>query len=793
MYHRFHGLLTVALCAIGAQGLLNCGGGSDPNYSGIGGVGGWGGDGGTLTQSTDDSGGSGGNGGGGIGGSNSGGSGRSSSSNGGISGSGSGGSGGNGGGGIGGSNSGGSGGNSSSNGGIGGSDSGGSSNAGATGTSLEYSKTVDSTGATLTVAGVTLTVPQGAVSTPTNITITQTSDPVPSGYDAYSPLYRFEPAGATFTKPVTVSLPFQGDAKLATIFWSRTGTTGYERLSATIAGNVATVQVTHFSTGFVANGVEYTDPPDKSCVNERLIKGQTLSPSAVALFFEVDDCQGRPITGLTTSDFAVDEDSTKLSSEAVPTILNATGLSIFASLVIDMSSSTQSVLPQVISGAKAFVHKLQDAGNPLMVQISVEVFAGEASLTELQAPTLDETKVLAALDSLSGYKPADPSSTNLYGAVISGLQKLTQARTTFESRNYGGALTSGYLVLFTDGGDTAGLHTQKEAITAETNDPADQVMAVGLQTVDYDPSALVVLTSYGVQCTPTSCQWLITSPDQTVLDRDYAAMASRIAGQRQRTYLLGYCSPKRAGQHTVSVTVGSATTTQTAAQYQFQANSFGAGCSATTFTGACGTTAAPFQCGGLGCGACDDRTSHCDYASSQCMNGCGSAQQCPSAPNASGVCTNGACRLACSSGYVDCDGNAANGCETPLNAPNYTDPATGQSYYCPPGASSVNQCTPTTGTGQCPADAGGATCANAQAPNYTDPTTGQSYYCPPGASSVNQCTPTTGTGQCPDAGVVDAGSVACATANYVDPATGQSYYCPPGATSVSQCCPVHPG
>ena len=111
-------------------------------------------------------------------------------------------------------------------------------------------RTLDSTGGTVTVEGVTLTIPQGALSTATDITITKTTDPLPAGYEAYSPLYRFEPAGATFAQPVTVSLPFQGDAKLATIFWSRAGTTGYERLSAIIAGNVATVQVTHFSTGF---------------------------------------------------------------------------------------------------------------------------------------------------------------------------------------------------------------------------------------------------------------------------------------------------------------------------------------------------------------------------------------------------------------------------------------------------------------------------------------------------------------------------------------------------------------
>ncbi|MBI5546085.1 MAG: hypothetical protein HY901_19515, partial [Deltaproteobacteria bacterium] len=204
-------------------------------------------------------------------------------------------------------------------------------------------KTIDSTGGSIALEGATLTIPAGAVATPTAITVTQTADPAPSGYAAYSPLFKFEPEGTTFDQPVTISLRYQGDSSLATLFWSRTGTTGFARLSTSVSGGVATAQVTHFSKGFVANGVDYSEPPDRTCVRERLIHGRTFSQSAVALFFEVDDCQGRPITGLSCEpnggcDFTVKEDGTRLPVEAVPSILPAKGLTIFASLVIDTSS-----------------------------------------------------------------------------------------------------------------------------------------------------------------------------------------------------------------------------------------------------------------------------------------------------------------------------------------------------------------------------------------------------------------------------------------------------------------------
>ena len=277
-----------------------------------------------------------------------------------------------------------------------------------------------------------------------------------------------------------------------------------------------------------------------------------------------------------------------------------------------MSQSTQAVLPQLITSAKTFVNDLQVV-HSLPVQISIELFGGEAALTEWQAPTLDTPTLLARLDALSSYQAADPASTNLYGAVIDGVSKLNAAQTAFRSRNHGGAFTTGYMILFTDGGDTAGLRTQSAAVSA-VQLSGDEVLAVGLAGADYNAAALAALATSSVITTE--------SPDE--LSREFGAQANRIAGQFSRTYLLAYCSPKRSGSHTVSVSVVNTSNAATAT-YTFSASGFGPGCNAQVITTACDGKA----CGGLGCGACDDRTSECSGSSwDQCVSFCATRNEC---------------------------------------------------------------------------------------------------------------------------------------------------------------------
>ena len=466
-------------------------------------------------------------------------------------------------------------------------------------------ETIGAGGGTVTVGEASVSIPAGALASDVVITMTETTSSPPDGYRTYSPIYRFDPEGLTFAVPVSITLPFQGSGRFAAAFWSWPDGPGYERKDE--APGVGSIQfdVGHFSTGFVANAVDYTDPPDRSCVQADLIEGRTVTPSGVALFFTVEDCVGRPITGLEDDDFILFEDGVPLSVEADSVILPQPGLQVFVSLVLDMSSSTNPLLPELIEGAKTFVTRLM-IDDELPIQVSIELFAGERGLTQWQAPTLDAAKLLVRLDSLASYTPSDPASTNLNGAVIEAVARNESAQRDFRDRNYGGAFTAGYLVLFTDGGDTAAINTHAAAVAA-VNGTDVEVLAVGLDSPDYDLPALTELAPGGV----------ITSADAATLARDFGTVANRIAGQLSGIYLLGYCSPKRAGLHTVTVEVEEATNAH-GVSYEFDAAGFGPGCSATLFETICDG----LSCGGRACGACDERVASCDPSTFQCVSFC---------------------------------------------------------------------------------------------------------------------------------------------------------------------------
>jgi hypothetical protein len=87
-----------------------------------------------------------------------------------------------------------------------------------------------------------------------------------------------------------------------------------------------------------------------------------------------------------------------------------------------------------------------------------------------------------------------------------------------------------------------------------------------------------------------------------------------------------------------------------------------ANATATCSAGRCG-----FTCN-AGYADCDGNASNgCETPLNTLSNcgGCGNA--CPTRANAATTCSAGVCGFTCNPGYADCDGNAANGCETNLN------------------------------------------------------------------------------------------------------------------------------
>jgi hypothetical protein len=84
------------------------------------------------------------------------------------------------------------------------------------------------------------------------------------------------------------------------------------------------------------------------------------------------------------------------------------------------------------------------------------------------------------------------------------------------------------------------------------------------------------------------------------------------------------------------------------------------------------TNCSPYFCADNTCQSSCSDPSGC-VAGDTCLNGqcvprqCTTAAQCPVA-NGTGVCNQGICEVgSCSAGYADCDGKYATGCETNLN------------------------------------------------------------------------------------------------------------------------------
>ena len=103
--------------------------------------------------------------------------------------------------------------------------------------------------------GSTLEISAGALNEPVSIEMTRTGHRCVADHVLLTPVYDFGPDGLSFAQPIRVVLPFAGDADSVTVYWSNDAG-GYEALEtqtwSNSSGNWAAADVSHFSTGFVA-------------------------------------------------------------------------------------------------------------------------------------------------------------------------------------------------------------------------------------------------------------------------------------------------------------------------------------------------------------------------------------------------------------------------------------------------------------------------------------------------------------------------------------------------------------
>ncbi len=282
------------------------------------------------------------------------------------------------------------------------------------------------------------------------------------------------------------------------------------------------------------------------------------TPSNVAVYFTVDTNGGEPVAGLTAEDFRIYEDGHHVSvAESQQTIINPElAAEHYTLLLIDMSGSVSESdqLPLIEEAAQEFTATLESHQ-----RVAVYAFDGAEEIHRITPFTRSSGAANAGVGRVSAFHPQDPS-TNLHGAVVSAIAELDAAME--RSRV---PLRFGTVVVFTDGTDHAArvsAHEMAEAI----DESAYDFFAIGVGD-EIDEGVLADVGREGY----------VMVSDREAIRAAFTEVSERIVQMTQRYYLLSYCSPARAGEHTVTVEAvheaGSGSLT-----YEFDAEGFGPRC-----------------------------------------------------------------------------------------------------------------------------------------------------------------------------------------------------------------------
>jgi len=312
--------------------------------------------------------------------------------------------------------------------------------------------------------------------------------------------------------------------------------------------------------GVATTGCPGPGVPD-NCVTFRNLGGLAGPPSVVNIFFQLTTCSGAPLAGITADEYRIYEDGQEVSvfesqQQYTTTPRCFTSATV---LMLDMSGSilASGNLPALQEAATQFATMVA-ATQPVVLL----TFDGRVDVQVLSTATNDVAALTASIASLSQYEVVDVS-TNLNGAVVQGLDLLDDVLGVGQEPR---SLRLGTLVVFTDGTDQAARVSDTEAVQ-DARESEHDVYTVGLGG-EIDQSHLQSLGKSG---------WYFAD-NVDGLSEAFGRAAEDIQNAANSYYELSYCTPKRAGTHTLELTLRGSTGSLT---FQFNADGFQGGCNPT--------------------------------------------------------------------------------------------------------------------------------------------------------------------------------------------------------------------
>jgi len=365
---------------------------------------------------------------------------------------------------------------------------------------------------------------------------------------------------------------------------------------------------------------------DKTCIKIKPLGDDSCRQlvggiSAVAAFFAVDYCAGTAVLeadlaplaavpGDLNSVFKVSENGAGLKDSESKVTIIPRDVESYVTIALDVSNSITVDQPAFFAALLGKLQTLVQALKPLPgkpdVGVSVLIFG--KTVAELVPFTTDLDAVSAAVGTLKDSTvittrvPAD--GTALIEAANTGVTNTERIIALRNGVTQGGILSTGTLILVTDGKDNSGTMPSSGLTTTSVN-----LVSVGVGPSEMlDGTLLKTLGRDGA----------FSAPAPADLDIAFAEITKRVAEYPDRAYLLGYCSPSVTGTPAVTISLTKlevkATASCTFNPALFNAT-IGQTCDAAFFTGECANR----KCGGLtACGKCTLDTECCVGATGQC-------------------------------------------------------------------------------------------------------------------------------------------------------------------------------
>ncbi len=365
--------------------------------------------------------------------------------------------------------------------------------------------------------------------------------------------------------------------------------------------------------GYVLDDAQTTCVVDTSCIELRFLEDrcrQTVNgPPAVTLFFAVDYCSGTAVLpedlqaqGL---EFQVLENGVDIAKnvESYSTVI-PTEVESYVTLVLDVSDSVTGTaeepnpeLPQLVGELRNLVQQLAPAPGEPDVYVSMYVFG------RFVREYVPFTRDYAALDAAIEAIEVDPlaintlvngDGTRLYDAVETGINRTQRIRDLRDAVTKGGVLSTGTVVVITDGLESTN-GTLNTGLIGET---LNQVISIGIsEEVAANDEDLTAIGRDGSFLAPYPENW----------GDAFAQVVSRVDQYPDRAYLLGYCSSAAQAIADVEISLAGDVMPIQTATCSFDASAFSVDpadvCGPDLFTTECDGQA----CGGLtACGSCAD-------------------------------------------------------------------------------------------------------------------------------------------------------------------------------------------